>query len=37
MTGYLIPRFEKEIYAEKLIAFFEDIELQRAMSENAYK
>jgi poly(glycerol-phosphate) alpha-glucosyltransferase len=37
ITGYLIPRFDKEMYAEKLVTFFEDIELQRSMSENAYK
>jgi poly(glycerol-phosphate) alpha-glucosyltransferase len=36
ITGYLIPRFDGEMYTKKLIGFFEDTELQRAMSENAY-
>jgi poly(glycerol-phosphate) alpha-glucosyltransferase len=36
VTGYLIPAFDKALYVERLTAFFEDIELQRAMSENCY-
>jgi poly(glycerol-phosphate) alpha-glucosyltransferase len=35
-TGFLIPRFDKELYASKLVAFFEDVELQRTMSDNCY-
>jgi glycosyltransferase involved in cell wall biosynthesis len=35
-TGYLIPRWDKELYAARLISYFEDVELQRTMSENAY-
>jgi poly(glycerol-phosphate) alpha-glucosyltransferase len=36
VTGYLIPTYDKEMYVGRLTAFFEDLELQRAMSENAY-
>jgi poly(glycerol-phosphate) alpha-glucosyltransferase len=35
-TGYLISRWDKELYAARLISYFEDVELQRTMSENAY-
>ncbi len=35
-TGFLIPRFDKELYASKLAAFFKDTELQRTMSGNCY-
>ncbi len=35
-TGYLVPRWDKVLYAAKLCAYFEDIDMQRTMSENAY-
>jgi poly(glycerol-phosphate) alpha-glucosyltransferase len=36
-TGYLIPRFDKEEYANKIISFYRDKSLQKLMSENCYK
>jgi len=36
-TGYLIPRFNKEIFAKKIIDYFNDVDLQRTMSENCYE
>ncbi|MDR1070400.1 MAG: glycosyltransferase, partial [Gracilibacteraceae bacterium] len=35
-TGYLIPFKDHAAFAEKIIAYFEDEDLQRAFSENAY-
>jgi poly(glycerol-phosphate) alpha-glucosyltransferase len=35
-TGYLIPRFDKEKYAKKIISFYKDEQLQKEMSENCY-
>jgi poly(glycerol-phosphate) alpha-glucosyltransferase len=35
-TGFLFPRFDKKKYAAKLIDYFKDADLQKAMSENCY-
>jgi poly(glycerol-phosphate) alpha-glucosyltransferase len=35
-TGYLIPYQDNAAFAEKIVAYFEDEDLQRAFSENAY-
>jgi len=35
-TGFIFTRYDKEQYAEKMISYFEDVEMQRSMSENAY-
>jgi poly(glycerol-phosphate) alpha-glucosyltransferase len=35
-TGFLIPRFDKNLYASKLTELLKDVELQRTMSENCY-
>jgi len=35
-TGFLVPRFNKEIFAKKMIEFFSNEDLQREMSENCY-
>jgi len=37
MTGFLFPRGDGRAFADKLIEYFSDIELQRTMSENCYK
>ena len=36
-TGYLIPRFNKEKYAEQIIKYLKDKNKQKTMSENCYK
>lgn len=36
-TGYLIPRGDIKAYAKQIISYFENLDLQRQMSENAYK
>ena len=36
-TGFLIPRGNNKAFAKQMISYFEDIDLQRQMSENAYK
>jgi len=36
LTGFLIPRFDVEIFARKIIMFFKDEKMQRAMSDNCY-
>jgi poly(glycerol-phosphate) alpha-glucosyltransferase len=35
-TGYLIPNFNKEKFAGKIVRFYEDKQLQKTMSENCY-
>jgi len=35
-TGFLFPRFNKELYAQKIISYLKDIDKQRVMSENCY-
>jgi len=35
-TGYLIPRFDKKMFAERIIGYFKNVELQKEMSENCY-
>ena len=35
-TGYLIPRFDKEKFAKKIIGFYKNKELQKTMSKNCY-
>ena len=32
-TGYLIPRFDIELYAKRIIKYFNNVDLQRTMSE----
>jgi len=36
-TGYLIPRFDREEYAKKIIDFYKDEQLRKVMGENCYK
>jgi len=36
-TGYLIPRFDKEKFARKIIDFYNDDKLQKRMSKNCCK
>ena len=36
-TGYLIPRFDKEEFAKKIISLCKDNKLQKTMSKNCYK
>jgi len=35
-TGFLIPRFNKELFAEKMIAYLQDENMQKQMIENCY-
>jgi len=35
-TGFLIPRFDKELFARKLLEFFKDEKMRQKMSENCY-
>ena len=36
-TGYIIPRSKNKVYAKQLIEYFNNIDLQRQMSENCYE
>ena len=36
-TGYLIPRFDKEKFARRIIEFYKDEHMQKTMSKNCYK
>jgi len=36
-TGYLLPRFNKEMFAQRIIAYLEDVDMQKKMSENCYE
>ena len=36
-TGFLIPRFNAELYANKMIKYLGDIDMQRTMSKNCYE
>jgi poly(glycerol-phosphate) alpha-glucosyltransferase len=35
-TGFLVPRFDKQQYAQHMIDYFRDTDLQKTMSRNAY-
>jgi len=35
-TGFLFPKFDLESFARKMIEFFDDINMQKAMSDNCY-
>ena len=35
-TGFLIPRFDKKLFADKITRFFKDEKLQKQMSDNCY-
>jgi len=35
-TGFLVPRFDKRLFADKIIRYFKDEKKQKQMSENCY-